>query len=518
MSYPIRKNARIHLEAESAFAINSGKVGLIRDNEILRDSNGLPYIPGTTLAGILRHLSGNLEETAQVFGSGGKDGEGSKVMISSACIIGEEGLVIEGLQSLPQTDFYSHFQKLPFRDHVAISEKGAAVKGAKFDEEIIFKGTRFVFDLELICNSAKETSWDSLMDTLFDPDFRIGHGTRKGLGQFKILPDSHQVCYNLNLEEDLENYLKKPSSLNGKLPGDRKQINSLENNFDDYQSEKIELIPVNFFLFGAGFGDMDVDHTSKREKIVSWVDGKPKITEKEFIIIPATSIKGALAHRVMYHYNYKTENFIQSSKGSEEKDTSMDIELLLNKLQSLSQETELTEETTDEKFSAMLEVISNFQFDQDETWITYEKNLTNELDHRSRKGKVADQSKKVIRDLFGYAGDQEQEQGQGQRGNVLVEDCYIPYQEDQEKIFNHVKIDRFTGGASSSALFQEKAYYYPKSISLQILVKKSIFDLDPNYSVAWEKAIEELKSGQIPLGGMTTKGHGLFKPLNSQNS
>jgi CRISPR/Cas system CSM-associated protein Csm3 (group 7 of RAMP superfamily) len=97
MSYPIRKIARIYLKAESAFAINSGKIGLIHDNEILRDANGLPFIPGTSLAGVIRHLLGGTDETSDVFGSGGKNGEGSRVMISSAHLVGEEGKVLEGI-------------------------------------------------------------------------------------------------------------------------------------------------------------------------------------------------------------------------------------------------------------------------------------------------------------------------------------------------------------------------------------------------------------------------------------
>jgi CRISPR/Cas system CSM-associated protein Csm3 (group 7 of RAMP superfamily) len=518
MSYPIRKIARIYLKAESAFAINSGKIGLIHDNEILRDANGLPFIPGTSLAGVIRHLLGGTDETSDVFGSGGKNGEGSRVMISSAHLVGEEGKVLEGLQALPESNFYSYFQRLPFRDHVAINEKGAAVKGAKFDDEIIFKGTRFVFDIEMICESSKEPVWDKLLSVLFHPDFRIGHGTRKGMGKLKLLEESRQVSYDLTSNEGLDNYLKKSASLNGDLPGEQNPVISDGIAHEEYFLEKIELVPEDFFLFGAGYGDSDVDRTSKRENIVSWTDGKPQVSEQQYILIPATSIKGALAHRVIFHYNSEIGNHIQSTIQANEKSASVDLDSILTQLEKLVEIEKLSLETSDEDFNARLNTVTNFEFSETDEWVRFEKELANDLESAKRKDKTEDISTKIIRDLFGYASDQEQAKGQGQRGNVVIEDIYIPYHPDKEKIFNHVKIDRFTGGASNSALFQEKAYYHPAGISIEISIKKTVLDIDPHYSIAWNKAVDDLKSGLIPLGGMTTKGHGLFKPSTSPKS
>lgn len=518
MSYPIRKIARIYLEADSAFAINSGKIGLIHDNEILRDANGLPFIPGTSLAGVIRHLMGSADETAMVFGSGGKDGVGSRVMISSAHLIGEVGKVIEGLQAIPESNFYNHFQRLPFRDHVAINEKGAAVKGAKFDDEIIFKGTRFVFDIELICESSQEPVWDKLLNALVHPDFRIGHGSRKGMGKLKVLEESRQMSYDLRLDEGLDNYLQKSASLNGDLPGEKNAVISNGMSNDEYRLEKFELVPEDFFLFGAGYGDSDVDRTSKREKMVTWIDGKPRISEQEYILIPATSIKGALAHRVIFYYNSEIGNHIQSTDQSDDKFTSADLDSIIKQLKKLGEIEKLSLETSDKEFNSRLEAVSNFNFSETDEWVRFEKELANDLEFAKRKDKTEDISTKIVRDLFGYASDQEQAKGQGQRGNVVIEDIYIPYHPDKEKIFNHVKIDRFTGGASNSALFQEKAYYHPAEISIEIFIKKTVLDINPHYSIAWNKAINDLKSGLIPLGGMTTKGHGLFKPSNSPKS
>ena len=57
MEYPLRYIARIIIEAQSPISIQSGEKGLLSDDQIMRDWNGLPTLPGTSLMGVLRsHL------------------------------------------------------------------------------------------------------------------------------------------------------------------------------------------------------------------------------------------------------------------------------------------------------------------------------------------------------------------------------------------------------------------------------------------------------------------------------
>ena len=53
--YKYRSLARVIMEAATPLSIGSGDKNIITDALILTDVNGLPYIPGTTLAGIIRH-------------------------------------------------------------------------------------------------------------------------------------------------------------------------------------------------------------------------------------------------------------------------------------------------------------------------------------------------------------------------------------------------------------------------------------------------------------------------------
>lgn len=75
------------------------------------------------------------------------------------------------------------------------------------------------------------------------------------------------------------------------------------------------------------------------------------------------------------------------------------------------------------------------------------------------------------------------------------------------KVFDHVSIDRFTGGAIDSALFQEKTISSKEVLNLEILIKKIADEKAIN---AFEKSLKDISTGMLSLGGATTKGHGVF--------
>ena len=93
----------------------------------------------------------------------------------------------------------------------------------------------------------------------------------------------------------------------------------------------------------------------------------------------------------------------------------------------------------------------------------------------------------------------------GQKGKILIGDCFIENQ--PTKVFDHVAIDRFTGGAIDGALFQEKTVASNESFNIGILLDKSIKDKELE---AFEKTLKDISSGMLGLGGMTIKGHGFF--------
>ncbi len=399
----MRYVAHITIKTLTPLKVGSSKIALHTDMPINRDFNNLPFIQGTTIAGILRKEFEE-KEAENIFGyeRSKEDGQGSKVIISNALLLDENGKVHEELLT-KKSEFLKFFDNLPIREHTAINAKGTAKEHSKYDEEIVYKGAMFKFAIE----SENKEYIQKILSKL--KKVRIGGKTTNGYGKFEIVDIEFEAM-------DDERYANYTASLNEKL-------NSIEIEFEktDYIVYELTLKPDDiFFIFGSGKPDDDVDMTYVKEKVL---DYKNK-TLKEMALIPGSSIKGAVSHRVAYYYNL--------AKGID--------------------------------------------------------NVT-EYDKDDNPAVIA---------LFG----QKKDDKKGMKGKVIFEDIYL--ENYREKKFDHVKIDRFTGGAIDGALFNEKAITTDE-IKFSIYVKK-----DAEYIEYLEKALDDMCKGLLPLGGMVTKGHGVF--------
>lgn len=296
--YTHRFIARVIIEANSPIAIGSGEKDIISDSLVTKDINGLPYIPGTALAGIARSLCPS-DVASKIFGE--KESAGSEIIFSEAKLIGKNGNAIDGLV---QTDdnYLSIFDTLPIRQHVSIDDCGTAADTGKFDEQIVFKGTRFCFETEMISDGNNLDTFFKILESFHSPSFRIGSGTRNGFGEIKVVQCIYKDI-DLTNKDDLDFYLDKTSDLSESWNG--KQFLPKESNRSQYE---LKLHPVDFFLFGSGFGDNDADNTPVQEQVIRWNNsGDPEIVYE--YLIPGTSIKGAVRHRTIYHYNKLTGHF-----------------------------------------------------------------------------------------------------------------------------------------------------------------------------------------------------------------
>ena len=465
MKYTHRYLARFVIEAKTPLAIGSGERDVMTDRLVATDVNGFPYIPGTALAGVLRNAlttQGNQKIINDLFGYQAKDdGQGSRLILSSAQMVGIDGKVIDGLQENKFEDpFYANFKNLPIRQHVRISHKGAAEQGGKFDEQIVFKGTRFCFEMELVGNESDEKDWNLLLDEFTNPAFRIGGGTRKGFGAIKVEKAKSEVL-DLTMEENLNQYLEKSSELNDKFwtSVKDKKPDMGETNLIKYQ---LTLTPDDFFLFGSGFGNEDgsADMSYVTEKVIDWESGEGKFSEEK-VLIPGTSVKGALAHRTAFHFNKLKEVF--------------------------------ADKMDEPNFCSSLI--------QKGYWIP--DNCKNfDSSNKEDVFKMMTDGNPAVRAMFGYSANDDE----GKRGNVIFSDIFSK-NNFSKKLLNHVAIDRFTGGAMDGALFSEEVTATKEQFPLEIFVKK---DMNGEYLEAFECALNDLCTGMLPLGGGTMRGHGCF--------
>jgi CRISPR/Cas system CSM-associated protein Csm3 (group 7 of RAMP superfamily) len=195
---------------------------------------------------------------------------------------------------------------------------------------------------------------------------------------------------------------------------------------------RLELTPDPFFIFGSGYGDEDVDKTPLEEEVILYTSKGIKFEKQT--VVPGSSIKGALTHRVAYHYNKRPERWANNEAP-----------------------------------------------------------------------KIGNENKAVAT-LFGKAGKDIKEPS---AGKVYINDIFLTSEEvKSDKILNHVAIDRFTGGALEGALFSEKVSYLKKEV-LQIDVFLDD-QVEKEYVEVLETALMDICKGLLPLGGLTTKGHGIF--------
>ena len=442
--------ARIIIEAKTPLNIGSGNKGIKSDSLVLRDINGLPFIPGTTIAGLLRHTLG--DDADKYMGS---QEMGSPFIITEAKMLDSDGTVLDGLLSQDKlhSPFLVNFRQLPIRQHAKIGDRGATVKGGKFDEEIVLQGARFCFEMELLSDKDNDTKFKEILNTLNSDTFRVGSGSRSGFGEIEVVGSQCQFK-KINLEdpEQKEWYLKKSSSLSEAWQ-DAETIELQKPKEEGWTTYEIQLNPIDFILFGSGFGNDKADMTFVRESFVDWSSTPAMVKDREQVILfPASSVKGALSHRLAFHYNKLKKVFADDLPEGKK--------------------------------------IADFVGKNNEAV----KAVFGSEGEKCLDGKMQNK----------------------QRGNVLMSDI-IQEAEISSKILNHVSIDRFTGGAIDGALFNEETLYAKdQSFNLKLIVNNNAFE-DNNVQTAFEDSLRDLCSGMLPLGGGVNRGNGCFEGTIKRN-
>ncbi|MCH8555009.1 MAG: RAMP superfamily CRISPR-associated protein [Schleiferiaceae bacterium] len=455
--------ARVTIETRSPLSIGSGETDVYLDMPLALDANGLPYLPGTSIAGVLRSAYSDIATTNkdavnQDFGYQSKaEGQVSKLRFGSGHLIGETGKVAEGLLPRVAGFFEDPFlnmirdRGMETRERVRINHRGTALHQGKFDISLLVPGVRFVFDIKYF-GSADAIVWNTLLDLLNSGWIRFGRNTRNGYGAFEVV-QLQTAQFDLAQLDDLKAYAGWSGSYNAPLPkampSNKKQI---DNGFVQYE---VQLQPDDFFMFSSGKKGADddaPDMSSLTGSRVVWESGKPRFKEAE-VIVPGSSVKGALAHRTLFHY-YKNKGTFAGKKYVDEN---------------------------------------------------------------------PDVRRAPIAPLFGAAAgavedhDEEKEKKQnGWAGAAFFSDVYLETQEKQHIDVAHVSLDRLTQGNIQGALYQEQVIdlrEQAQGLRFTISVKPSDYSGQPiaqEVMDAFHAALNDLTNGFLPLGGGVNRGHGRF--------
>ncbi len=444
--------AKVIIELTTPLHVGNGHNNEDTDSPVILDPNGLPTIPGSSIAGVLRSEFKKTypESEENLFGFQNKnEGRGSLLSVSWASIHNSNNIPAEKLLTAEQLNdaLLVLAKNQPIRDHVRINHKGASDSEdtdgnsghGKFDEAIVNAGNRFSFELEMSIDN-KETGdkyWNKLLTILHKPVLRFGGRSRRGLGAFKII-SCKEACFDLKTQ--LQAYLDTDVQLNDSkniLKEYKNQSTSLEN----YKEITLELEPESYFMFGGGIdkptNEKEADMAPVKEQVIKWNNNHGTIQENN-IVIPGSSVKGAISHRVAYYYNLLKQRWAEDTNNP--------------------------------------------------------KSITSE-------------NNEAVKELFGYCKDNNVD---GARGKVIINDTFVSPSDYSQKLIHHVSIDRFTGGAIPGNLFSERPICSKNKLLLKLYVESNALS-DSTVKDAFRRTLKDLISGRLQLGAGSGRGHGYFK-------
>lgn len=480
IDHPVLHIARFTLGARTALSIGTGGSDGVYDHPLVRDANGLPMIPGTSLAGVLRHLwyaEHDEASTNDLFGYQDRDdGHAARLEVSVCVLQDSDGAPVEGLllgpaggQRLrdPLLAAARATQDDPlFRDRVSLTHRGVAAEATKFDRGLLAAGHRFSGELRLWSSDQADPAWARLLGLLADPRLRLGGATRAGLGAIELIA-LHVVSLDLRQPHDIERFRSLGAGL-GDHAGLAERAPSQLPVGSGLRTLRIRLTPRDFWRIGQGDAPVaryskEPDLVPKLEPMVRWTTGKG-VLDSRVALVPGSSVKGALAHRTAFHWNVLNGVFVDADAKSG------------------------TDGLTAERL---------------ESW--------NKSEHCEG-----------VRAIFGYAKNRADAAGRtrddtGQAGRLLFDDVHLDLPaadlaaeiEKQLQAMIHNSLDRFTGGVRARMLFTEELIYR-RDFDLTIQLLPGIDAIDASARRAFARALRDLCEGRLGLGGGVTKGHGSF--------
>lgn len=448
---PVLHIARFVLECRTPLSVATGSEGPGSDTELVRDANGVPALPGSALAGVLRHLYcrayGEDAERA-LFGYQEHDkGYASRLQVAWGALLDSRGKPVEGLllgdaARRLETDLLLRAARASrmvpdLRDRVRLDHRGRAADQAKFDRTVLPAGHRFACEITLRSERPESAEWQQVLGLLSHPMLRLGGAVRSGLGALALV-SLHTADWDLRTPADAAAYrrlgisLADYTGLQAQRPGAAPA--------HGVRAGWLRLRPRHFWRIGQGNVPLSGNHDEppdllpKREDRWVWGEGQANRQAGQ-VLIPGSAIKGALAHRVAFHAHRLAQRFAE----------------------------------------------------HDSAW---------------QDGAPA--APPEVAELFGEIRDDDQ----GHAGRVIIEDALLSPAEfkGSVQVHTHNVIDRFAGGVRNHLLFSEQMLWQGE-IALR-LVTDRLDELSDQAQQAWELALNDLCQGRLAIGGGTGRGHG----------
>ena len=256
----------VRMELLSPISIGNGD-DLLTDHDCLRNSKGVPFIPGTSLAGVFSHYLS--DEMLALFTP--KIGDEYK---QSPYYISDANVVLDEKKRNVSTSI---------RDGVKLKPDKIAEDGAKFDFEIVESSTKFDFRIEVIVRDHDNIDKmkkvvDVILHGLNSGEILLGYKSKRGYGKVKIEDVKIKEFTKNSLEEML---------LFDKYQMDKYDQYSIpdidnENKYDYIEVHLRQVGGISIRKYSATAGEVDFEHVTS--------NGKP--------VIPGTSWNGLIRRQI----------------------------------------------------------------------------------------------------------------------------------------------------------------------------------------------------------------------------
>ena len=285
----ITVRGRLHLAAPLLIGEGeSGEERNDRDIHVLRSKAGVPFIPGTSLAGALRSLI-EVENPCA-----------ADILFGTMHRTGGETVRDERQSAVSLYDVELNDAVIGSRDGVHIDDvTGTAIDAHKYDYEIVESGADGPFYAEILLRRVHQKDEHTLKETLLRLSellrggFHVGALTTKGFGRMQ-LRDMVVDCYDFRRPEDTIAWLspKRGNAAWHMAYDDAAQTEPLPADGDF-------VITADFALTGALIVRDSVDPLAETDGEKSPA-ARMKTNAAGQNIIPGTSLKGVLRHRAAY--------------------------------------------------------------------------------------------------------------------------------------------------------------------------------------------------------------------------
>lgn len=455
-----RHVARFTIQTRTPLSVGSGRSGTFADNDVVRDANDLPAIPGTSLAGALRAAYASThgrEDAERLFGRGGAhdDARRSSVRVSWASIHNQENRPVPPrlAPGAVDADPVLRFARgLVVRDHVRIQHRGVADGRGKFDRSSVPAGARFTFEVELEGDASSVNDLERIAGLVASPTLRLGGRSRAGLGSFTPVDRQWRMrSFDLRSRKELDDYVAHPRHVSS--PGALRVMDLPQPRGERHVEVSLKLRPLEPYQFAGGTDDAEKapDILPVRETRIRWQGGQGFLGEPEFLA-PGTSLKGALKHRAAFHLRVRSGKWAHTQTDAQ-RETRADIDV----------------------------------------WSPERLEGLEALMGRVHEASESDHS----------------ELEDGTPGLVYIDDVWLGARKTAE--FAHVSLDRFTGGPMPGALFTDRAVI-DGHLAIRILIRLPEDQHVPAQArAAFRDAVRDLAEGRLQVGAGAGRGYGWFE-------